>query len=489
MKRIILSSIFALLLLGLQAQELAPCGTLEAPPRWLEEYQQNPMPFNRSNNDTIYVPLTVHLVGNSDGGGYISIQRMWGAFCTLNQDFRESAIQFYVEGPIRYINNSVYYEHNFTQGSQMMNQNNVPNTLNCYIVNSPAGNCGYSIYGLGIALAINCTKANDHTWAHELGHQLSLPHPFRGWEGFEHDYSQNAPNFVGNRPVERVDGSNCAAAGDGFCDTSPDYLNFRWNCTANAQSNVVQRDPDGMEFRSDASLIMGYSLSQCSNRFTPEQMAAMRANLLTERQFLLYNQTPPTPLGDIQLNPITPLDGEMIGNQAFITLEWEPIAGAQEYMVEITFLPAFGFVYTRFTTPTNSLVFPASDLIANRVCYWRIRPFNGYDGCTAYSNIRTFQLGNIVSSREVALQVEDVQILPNPAASGGEATLAFIALEATAVQLSLLDISGRVRWQQRQFAPSGENRLPLSLEGLPAGIYLLRLEANGGVVSRRLVVK
>ena len=76
--------------------------------------------------------------------------------------------------------------------------------------------------------------------------------------------------------VERVDGVNCDIAGDGFCDTPADYLNYRWNCNNQGLSNVTQTDPLGEKLKSDGSLIMSYSSDVCSYRFSEEQIAAMQ---------------------------------------------------------------------------------------------------------------------------------------------------------------------------------------------------------------------
>ena len=56
--------------------------------------------------------------------------------------------------------------------------------------------------------------------------------------------------------VEKMDGSNCHYAADGFCDTSPDYIDYRWPCNDNLESNVTQMDPNGETFQSDGSLFM-----------------------------------------------------------------------------------------------------------------------------------------------------------------------------------------------------------------------------------------
>ena len=128
---------FLFLTLTLQAQDpssVLSCGTTDGKVPWLVEYQANPVAFPRSS-DTLYIPVTIHLVGTNVGGGYFGIADLLDAFCTLNRDFEASAIQFYMEGDIRYIPNNTYYNHNFDTGSEMMTIHNVPNTINCYISN------------------------------------------------------------------------------------------------------------------------------------------------------------------------------------------------------------------------------------------------------------------------------------------------------------------------------------------------------------------
>ena len=226
------------------------CATPPGKSPWLIEYQKSPASYPRSS-EVLYVPLTIHLVGTSQGNGHFSIEKLMDAFCTLQHDFEASEVQFFIEGDIRYINNDNYFNHSFGQGAQMMENNNINNTINCYFVNDPAGACGYYSPGQdGVALAHSCVAPNDHTWAHEIGHFLTLPHTFSGWEGVDYDFAESTPNFVNGWPVERVNGSNCATAGDGFCDTPADYLSNRWACNPQNFSNQLQRDPTDVEFRS-----------------------------------------------------------------------------------------------------------------------------------------------------------------------------------------------------------------------------------------------
>lgn len=495
MKKIITFLVFAFAAgLGGQAQaQQAYCGTPAYKSEWLERYQQNPQVVNRSMMDTLYVPMTIHIVGTNNGTGYYPVKSLLDAFCNLNEYFEQAAIQFYIKGNIRYINRSSYYEHNYTSGGQMMASNNVPNTINCYIVSDPAGACGYySPSHDALALSKGCLGSTDPTWAHEAGHYLDLPHTFYGWEDTEYDYNSPTPNTVSwgfiDRAVEKVNGSNCSYAGDGFCDTSPDYLNGRWNCNASDRSPQIQKDPDGVEFRSDGTLIMSYSDNACAGVFTDEQIAAMRANLEQQRPGHLANQAPPAALASLQLDPVFPAEGEAVQNNQAFELQWQPIPGAQMYYVEISRLPTFPFTVANYLTMENSVTVAADDLLPDKPYYWRIRPFNRYDACSGYSNVHTFELAELTSA-SAQETLKGLRLFPNPAKENQEVILDFVSEQAGMATASLLSLTGQALHSRRLDIAPGANRISLSTAGLPKGLYVVRIDANGGANYRRLMVQ
>lgn len=486
---------------GARAQETPAgfCGTPAYKSQWLENYQQNPPVTNRSMLDTLYVPVTIHIVGQSNGSGYIAISRLMGAFCHLNRAYEQAAIKFYIKGNIRYINNNNYYNHNYSGGAQMMRDNNVPNTMNCYIVNDPAGACGYYLPGGGgfggdaVALSKGCLGPNDYTWPHEAGHYLSLPHTFYGWEETEYNYNSPTPNVVNwggvSRQVEKVNGSNCNVAGDGFCDTPPDYLSGRWNCNGAGMSPQIQKDPNGVEFRSDGSLIMAYSNDECITGFSEGQIGAMRANLQQQRPGHLANQTPPTPVASTELTPIFPPEGQALPNNEAFELRWAPIAGAQIYFVDIAIIPTFGFTLASYTVATNSVAVAADELLPDKTYYWRIRPFNRYDGCTGYSDTHTFELSDVVSATAAPEAAQGLRLYPNPARENQEVILEFTTEKATEATVSLLSLTGQALHSRRMDAAPGANRMNISTAGLAKGLYVLRIEANGGASYQKLMVQ
>ncbi len=486
----------------------APCGTPGYRSEWLKSFQQRPVASSRNSDTVLYVPLTIHLLGNDAGEGYFSVRRLKEAFCKLNDDFAPANIQFFLAGDIRYLPNSEYNVHeSVLDGAEMMFANNVANTLNIYFCDSPAGNCGYNLPYAGIAMNESCSGPNSDTWAHEIGHALSVQHPFLGWEGgvsydgsINHNYNDPAPetvlydytNFkdtlildttiIDTAIVELVDGSNCTVAGDGFCDTSPDYLGFRWNCNADGESPTLQTDPTGATFRSDGTLIMGYANDGCQNRFTPEQVAAMRANLYEEKPELISPHAPPPPLaaeGPLQL---LPEDGGMAqyDNAAF---SWEPVEGAEFYILEISLLPTMSSLVEEYVTPEPTLTL--SNLQEGSTYYWRVSAFSRYSFCTERSERFSFDAMQVVQTEELP-GLTEAALFPNPAE--GQTALRLTLEQPQPAVLSLYSASGQEVYRSAAELQSGSQQLNIPLGGLPAGLYELVLRTPQGQLNRKISV-
>ncbi|MCO6488268.1 MAG: hypothetical protein J5I98_07620, partial [Phaeodactylibacter sp.] len=289
---------------GIQSQPGQPCGTPPEKSEWLTRFQQNPAAYE-SSGEILYVPITLHFVGDDEGAGYLPLQEALDQLCRLNEYFEEAQIQFFLEGTPQYLNNSEWYQGN--QHSSMTN-NNVDSTINCYIIQKGPNYSGYANIGGNVVVLTRQGFGWPPLFAHEVGHALSLYHTFLGWEGQAWNFSIPAPDYINGHKVERVDGLDCDIAGDGFCDTPPDYLSASeeglYICTPNGESVTVQTDPTGAAFRSDCSLIMSYALN--SSRFSGMQIRAMRADLEQARPYLLYQQNPFTDLPETKLDFVTP---------------------------------------------------------------------------------------------------------------------------------------------------------------------------------------
>jgi hypothetical protein len=468
-----------------QLEDINPCGTIGGRSPWLENYQLNPEAYPKSNQ-LLFVPMTIHLVGNNQGFGHASLMDVYRAFCTLNEDFAPANIRFYIAG-VNNINNSNLYEHSSSfQALQIMNTQNVPNTINSYFVQEAAGACGYAWLSSdnGIVLKKSCVNPFSHTWAHEVGHFLSLPHTFRGWEGYEHDYALPAPEMIDDDVVEKADGSNCQFSGDGFCDTPADYINRRWSCNADAQSSIIQLDPDSLSFRSDGTLIMSYSNDACANRFSDEQIAAMRANLF-DRSYLIDDGASYEPILTEEYPLTSPTGNEVVPFYNNVTLEWPEMLNAERYLVQITPVQTFSIIFRQFETVSNSIT--VYDLSPNKTYYWRVLPLNPYYACS-FSERESFKTGDVASSLKEIPNVTDWKVFPNPVAGHESVGISLSSAQTFDARLTLLDLTGKILRRESLFIVPGNNELSLSLREIPAGMYQIRLEGQGGAFVDKVII-
>lgn len=471
--------VFSITAMAQQVQVNQHCATPAIKTEWLSKYQSSPSSFPLPEKGMLFVPITVHVVGTDEGLGFFPADKVLTALCVLNEDFLDSEIQFYLKGPIRYLANSNYYEHNFQGGAQMMNNNNVYGSINCYIVQDPAGACGYySFGGDAVALKKGCIGPADHTWAHEIGHFLSLPHTFFGWENLPNfDYTQEAPNMIDNTFVERANGSNCAYAADGFCDTPADYLNYRWACDVDSRSTLEQIDPQGNTFKSDGNFFMSYSLDNCTNKFSNEQINAMRANLEYQRPELLTNQNTPVSLSE-ETDLLSPEDESSVAPD-LVNLRWKSVVGADYYIVEVSRLSNFPFLtHQEIVSDTT---FQLLDLTPDKQYYWRIRPFGKYDFACETNIFSTYTFTTDGSVNTISPDVFAPltgKIFPNPSSQNEPAQLQLTAIQPTDFTLRVFDSIGQLIMVQSGVVNPGLQSIALQIPNGKGGFYFV--EINDG---------
>jgi hypothetical protein len=82
-----------------------------------------------------------------------------------------------------------------------------------------------------------------------------------------------------------------------------------------------------------------------------------------------------------------------------------------------------------------------------------------------------------------------MNIFPNP--SSDEVNLQIHTSESLDRNtLQVLDINGRIIWQeQRPFLPKGKNNIRLSAKNWNPGMYFFRLQSEGGLLTRKLLVQ
>lgn len=480
--------LFNSVLISQEADHLEGCGTKERS-LWLKAYRMRMAHTALKGSDTtwLYVPCTFHITGSNAVSGYYELSSAFRALCDMNAQFEQARIRFYMfpGDAVRYLNNAAWHNHDWEEGAEMITENNIPDRFNIYIVQNPAGACGYSWLD-AVVMGKSCSGPGNGTWAHEAGHHFSLPHTFSGWEDATPNYNQPAPETVNGWAVEKMDGSNCYEAGDLFCDTRPDYLSYRWSCNDDLQSTQLQKDPNGVQFRSNAQWFMSYSLDACMRSFSPEQIAAMRENLRTEHASYLQTQDHPEQIPDTaRVHLLSPIDSQIISHTN-IPFRWKSVPNATYYHVEIFFYPNMTTrLFSQMAYKDTAIVVPK--LINNRAVFWRVRAYSEADVCvqTAGEEKGIFQTRNFSAVNDLE-RLLTVEVSPNPATDHAQITL--YAEKNMDAQLRVTNANGQVFIEKNVRLYSGENTLPLWLDTCPEGIHWIIISNAQGSIVRRVAV-
>ena len=480
-------TLLSLMLLGVSAfgqSDVAPCATpelSESQRTFLKDFQLNIHEMDtRAGGATIYVPVKIHLVGKSDGTGFFKLEDVFTAMCELNQHFAPSDIYFYLYEDINFIKETTYYNHSFQQGYQMMNAYKVPNALNMFFVGDPAGACGYySPSADAVAIRISCGGPGNTTITHEVGHYLSLPHTFYGWEGYDHQ------NPIPLSQQEKVNGSNCGSTGDGFCDTPPDYLSDRWQCPYNGPTLL---DPNGDTVKPDPTFYMSYSMDHCTNRFSNQQRGAMRAYLLTKKPTMIANLPPSTAQASL-VTLVEPAQFDTTSNYNFIRLSWTKSPEATAYHLRVSRYISYALKEVDMIVTDTSFV--VNNLYPNTTYRWSIKPFSEGNTCGGYTTTKTFYTNDVAIQTGITEEITEIKefyLYPNPMGQGDALNINISSDKAATGQFEVYSITGSLLFNQPVQLAGGVNQYQLNIPNLSAGIYILKYSAPEGNVTKRFVV-
>lgn len=497
----LLLSLFISLFFQIAAAQNLSCGTGDAPPAtlaFLEQLHSKGLFEARVAEDVLFVPIKIHIIRNDAGVSAFQLSDALRNICELNDWFAPSGIQFFMRGDPNYINNTAWAT-NFQNGdNDIINPiHNVSGVVNVYYVNvTTIGLCGFANFpGTGspqqttrqgaIYLAPSCSAPGNSTFAHEMGHYLSLPHPFQTTSTDPTGPLAERVTRNNNEQQPRLS-ANCISAGDRFCDTPADYIDSRWSCPR----THTQVDINGDLFQPDEKLIMGYANDNCHEYFSPQQIAAMRATLTVvngvsgPRRYLM---APPMPAYDTitqVANPIEPTNNATGIPQRWAYFRWNAVPGATQYILRLRF--NFNTLEEILVSDT-SFLYTGNRLNANINYRWSVAAINHKLVCINWSAENTFTTtATGVGIAENSLDA--LHVYPNPLAVGEVLQFETGALSGQPIEGWLVDLKGSVlekfslpldgsgvsNWQAAAHAP---------------GIYLLRLRHNGQEKHLRLIMK
>ncbi len=445
---------------------------------------------------TRYIPIKFHMIADDNGASRVSYQGVFKQLCKLRKDFEPLGFIPYMSGDLNLVDHTGINNTPMTNSSSwIMNGLKDPEAVNIFIVKSADDGSGLGTI-LGYYdpsfdfIVIRTAEVIDSTASltHELGHFLSLDHPFFGWENMPYDANEHGnpitQNTINGYPIELVDGSNCLNSGDQICDTPPDYLFSFSNSVSvnncNMTTQVFDRNVDLIEPMEDN--IMSYF--ECDDyRFTDDQVQMMELDFDSGarayiRTGYVPNDNPITE--DIEiLNPPVGEDVEVFNS---ILFDWNDVEHADMYYVNIK--DVFGGTEQEFFIEESELL--VTNLTADSKILWFVQAFNEAWGCTKSDNI-SFDTGITSSVAETLTSTEAFEVFPNPSGTNQTVNVFIESSKQQLVSLEVLDITGKLVQHMPAF-PLEEGTKQIKIEDLNnAGVYFFRLSSKEGSITRKLI--
>ncbi len=469
------------------------CGTQEVPEQILHYLESLDYTIERTEN-TINIPVTVHIVRSDQGGGSFSPSRAFDGLCNVNERFATANMNFFIAGDVNFIDNTNYLNvTSYGVTTSMINDHNVPRTVNIYYTNlSAMGLCGFAYYpnsGPGgtnnqgaAVMSFACSQPTGTTLAHELGHFFALPHTFdRTSNNPLHPTSaervtRNVNDTIGGRL-----GANCSTGGDRFCDTPTDFIASRWSCPTGA----YQEDINGDRIRPDSSYYMSYANDICTSRFSEQQINAMRntmANTTSSRGYLLVPPMPAYLAITTAPTLLLPAEGDsnIAGNFAYF--KWTAVPGATFYNFKIY---QFGGVLMDTLIYDTVYLNLNTHIRSNRTLQWEVRGINASNLCAPISARGTFKTGNFAPLSVGNVFEAGLKLYPTFLNPGEGLTIE--GLETGEVSVQCQDLSGKKILSTTLYV---ENQSTYFTIGQwPTGVYLLQIKQGNQQAFRKIVVQ
>ncbi|MCB9341173.1 MAG: T9SS type A sorting domain-containing protein [Lewinellaceae bacterium] len=457
------------------------------------------------NRDAItYIPVRFYLVAKDDGSKRPSELVALKALCDLNENYTEQDVQFYLK-ELKPVNSTEINADVINVDPSIIKTtlNISYNALNIIMVEG-IGEEGVLAYYQPPAtgqlradwiVALRSEIQNDsRVLTHEMGHYLSLPHPFYGWEstltGWDPAINGNPVGALApdNETLnEKVNGSNCHDAGDKICDTPADYM-FPYpgpdpNDPTNTQCfyNLSAKDPNGVPLQPEMKNYMNYAT--CTDYFfTDGQKTEMQNSLFSSSRSYL-NLGPVPNLTPVTSTPtlIAPLDFTETYNN--VKFEWTPVPGADRYWLEIT---PIGGISQRIIVQDNT--YTAYNLEANKNYFWKVKGFNEYATCAGTSAQELFKTGGTLSDTFEIPTIDDWDVSPNPVGSN---TSFFVNVKSNGgveAKIMLYTMTGQlVNSAAKTFLP-GYSSFEVPVNGLAVGLYLVALRTDEGIETKRIAI-
>lgn len=163
------------------------------------------------------------------------------------------------------------------------------------------------------------------------------------------------------------------------------------------------------------------------------------------------------------------------------TLDWNTVAGATSYFVEVATDADFSNIVF-FNSTSQSAITLTTALDVNTTYYWRVFAFNSCgQGIQPTAFSFTTWLVNAVNE----LNGLSISVLPNP--TSGFVNAVFSKSTDENMDATLYTVNGIL--VKNQPVAIGSHSVSFDLSAMPSGVYLLRLRSASGVLTKKIVLE
>jgi|GEM_PF-5762186 len=501
--RLLLLFVFALGSFVVQAHTNCGMNISEEQQKEIIAYRQHLQQFqaltgaDQRVNALITIPLQIHIVGDDNGNNYYNINNLFPQVCELNELYKDVGFYFYLLPTFDYINDSRFIRVNsqpvmgdsaFQVLGALLYSHYTYGALNVYYT-SGTGLCGLAPFpswaqylegrtGVLMESSKGCASPGKKTLAHELGHHFDLLHTFQGWDSGNGTTSEYVTRTAGQR--------NCETAGDGFCDTPADWLDY--SCPYSG----VKTDLKGAYYSPDVSLIMSYHGDACQYRFSSEQIAHMKAVITTDTGRVVYLKNQIDDFSQVGKSSLSAPDSNaQVAYGSPVSFQWQAADNADAYVFTIT--TGSGAVVWQKLVNGNSAEYTFTQQDLGRAFLWNVTPVRFNQPCTETTS--NFRVRIVAPATGInSITHKEVLIYPNPVSPGAASSIQVSlpgdhALAGRNVLLTLNAVSGQQVFQKTIRVERGNTTIELPFSQLSAGIYHISLTAEDILYHAKLILQ
>lgn len=207
-----------------------------------------------------------------------------------------------------------------------------------------------------------------------------------------------------------------------------------------------------------------------------------------EKSKILHNKD--LPRVPVLADLMTPED-QSLGVELPITFKWEQANFALEYQLQVSTDETFSSPVIDRSEIDNTSINIGDDAYFDHFTtyYWRIRAIND-EGVSQWSNVQSFETGELVSSKAESTVPEEVRLSQNyPNPFNPVTQIGYSLPEQTQVTLQVFNLLGqRVATIVDDMQQAGTHQVEFDGSDLASGTYIYRLQAGNQVISRQMLL-